>query len=227
MDADFQQRIENAPDGVVKAQLRQRLGVFGQQIGARAATFEHGMEIRDTQAKLGTGLDRLAKSVYRDPTPAAENYAHGSVQIDEAARLGNLDPQQREKLKRVFGNALWGAYLDRGLESDPTGTAAAIQTGEFDQYLDLPTIERLRSRIKPAHGDALARGALSGITSGGAATGEGRVAPQAERIAFARQYTQSQGINPDAVVATMGGEGAVRRRRRPGRSNKGPQLQTG
>ncbi|MDE2426341.1 MAG: hypothetical protein KGO96_10595 [Elusimicrobia bacterium] len=41
-------------------------------------------------------------------------------------------------------------------------------------------------------------------------TGEGHTASQADRIAFARQYAISKGLNPDAIVATMAGEGLGR-----------------
>lgn len=41
----------------------------------------------------------------------------------------------------------------------------------------------------------------------GAGTGAGHIAPKAERVAFAREYAASKGINPDAVQATMAGEG--------------------
>lgn len=51
-------------------------------------------------------------------------------------------------------------------------------------------------------------GASAGrVPTGGPGTGIGHVASQADRIAYARAYAISKGINPDAVVATMAGEG--------------------
>lgn len=41
-------------------------------------------------------------------------------------------------------------------------------------------------------------------------TGEGHVATKAERLAYARQYAVSKGLNPDAIEATMRGEGLAR-----------------
>ncbi len=46
-----------------------------------------------------------------------------------------------------------------------------------------------------------------GLAPIGAGIGEGHVAPQTERVSFAREYAASKGVNPDAVVATMQGEG--------------------
>lgn len=47
------------------------------------------------------------------------------------------------------------------------------------------------------------RGAAADLSG----VGVGHAAPKAERVAFARDYAKSKGINPDAVVATMAGEG--------------------
>lgn len=167
MDADLQTRVDGAPDGMVAARLRRRFAVLGNQIAARAASFEHGMEIQDAQARLGTGLESLAKTVYRDPSLAAENYAFGKTLIDEAAGLGNLDPAQRRKVAREFGNTLWSAAINRGLEQTPFQTAGEIERGVFDDFLDLPTLERLRARGRPALADAAAERAIAGSTGGG------------------------------------------------------------
>lgn len=173
MDRDLATRIEGAPDGMVAARLKRRFAVLTEQVGRRAATFEHGMEILDAQAKLHTGLDGLAKLVYRDPTLAPENFAQGNVTIDDAARAGNLNPEQERKLKQGFANSLWGAALDRGLETDPFNTAKAINAGTFDEYLDLPTLERLKGKIDRSLGDAAAQRALSGVPIGAPAGGGG------------------------------------------------------
>jgi hypothetical protein len=166
MDADLNQRIEGAPDGMVASLLRRRFAVLRQSVMARAATFEHGMEVQDAVARLSAGLDGMAKLAYRDPSLAEENLASGFAMIDEAARAGNLNPAQREKLRKSFANTLMGAALARGLETDPFNTAKAIEAGAYDQFLDIGTLDRLRSQIDRATGDAAASEALSGARSG-------------------------------------------------------------
>lgn len=53
-------------------------------------------------------------------------------------------------------------------------------------------------------------GAIQGTTENIQGAGQGHVASRAERIAYAREYAVSKNINPDAVVATMAGEGLNR-----------------
>ncbi len=105
--------------------------------------------------------------------------------------------------------------------------------GKLDPNLQQSYGMAIRSHATKGEGDALANWALGlgpkpeagaypaqrgGMSVGGAVpgrisevgVGEGHVAPKSERIAFARGYAASRGVNPDAVIATMAGEGLNR-----------------
>lgn len=150
LDTDIRQRVDNAPDGTVGARLNRRLAMVRQSMMARAATFEHGMEVQDERSRTVTQLEGFAKGAYRDPTLLEENIAAGWALIDAQAAKGNYNPSEREKLREDYAKTLVFGAAGQMADRDPYGTKRRFEAKEFDQYLDVPSLERLRARIDSA-----------------------------------------------------------------------------
>jgi hypothetical protein len=169
---DMQQRIDNAPSGLVGARLNRRFSTLQDQITSRASVFEHTMAVEDAQAKTGVALDNLTKGVYRDHSLAFDNYAQGMTQIGADADRGLLNPEQRAKAEQGFKNALFGADIKARADSDPAGLAADFKAGKYDSFLDARTLESVAPLVSNARaraaGDAVAGKMLGG---GGPSTG--------------------------------------------------------
>lgn len=134
--------------------------------------------------------------------------------VREAQNLhgDNLSPEiMNAALARADGEAV-GQQVRAIARRDPVRASQLL-----DQHRDKllgPAYDMLKRETDSLSiGWAANRGASAAIDGAyhgrgtDAGAGVGHVAPKAERIAFAREYAISKGINPDAVVATMAGEG--------------------
>lgn len=162
LDADLQQRLENAPTPYARTHLERHFATLADTITSRATTYEHGAEINAAQAGRLQNFDDASKLAYRDPSTASDLYAQGMARIAGDASAGLINPERRQKEEKAFGDTLWTAHLLGRAERDPIGAMGDLNAGKYDQYLDPKSLEALKPRLQ----NATAKGIIAGMTPG-------------------------------------------------------------
>ncbi len=125
--------------------------------------------------------DNMSRIIYTELNPAFEKLYNTLTDIIEFFSVGPGAKAKRDAVAEAAVNALPGGPLinlgRRAWNWFKGGAAPAPPSGSTPPGASSPT------------------------------PGIGHTAPRAERAAFIREYAASKGLNPDAVLATAGGEG--------------------
>lgn len=187
MGAHYDTEYKQYQAGVATATAKNAANAVGQAVIANDPIAEHDAlekafraqdQILTAQGLAGNEEARAARYAEFVKAPYLKQKVEALASTNPVAALAFLEKHSDWANKDEFN------MLQKGLQAQSRELRAAVNSGVMAPIGDM--------------------GKGVGSVSG---TGTGHVAPKAERIAFAREYSASKGINPDAVVATMAGEG--------------------